>query len=206
MALFDTYCQRMDNTSEKGFVKELGAEVRRRLKQLDFLLRRIGELEEVTSKALERPQAALKSHVQRIKHHGHDFECVPAPEDCKVRKEESDAYNAAEFEMELLTGSFYYLASRVRTIIKLKSAPMPKLQSFEAAKVRNVRNKLLEHAESKDSQVLIQSFAHGGKHGPVIKAIRSSDQVNIFPDDGLYVNAEEFKCNLERTIRTALEQ
>jgi hypothetical protein len=204
VALVDEYYRLVDARGDAGFVRELGVEAHERLQQLDFILDRVRDLEQTSKNALERPQAHLKAHIQRLKEQKIDFESVPAPENSKITREEFEAHNRAEFEMKLLTESFYYLAGRLRTIIKHKSAPLPGLQSFETAGVRNVRNKLLEHAESKDSQVLIQSFGHGGECGPVIKAMRYSDQKDVFPDRGLYINAQELKDNLEAKITDVL--
>ena len=106
--------------------------------------------------------------------------------------------------MKLLAEAFYYFAGRVRTILRNTQAPLPGLACFECDGVRNTRNKLLEHAEGKDSQVSIQSFGWGGSRGPVIKALRYGGQENVFPDRGLYENAEEFRVNLERCIRAAI--
>lgn len=78
------------------------------------------------------------------------------------------------------------------------------LTSFECEGVRNVRNKLIEHAEGADSQVTIQSFGWGAAHGPVLKAARYHGQETVFLDAGLFRNAEEFRGNLERAVKSAL--
>jgi len=80
---------------------------------------------------------------------------------------------------------------------------MPKLKTFEAAGVWNVRNHLIEHPEGRASRVLSRSFSFGGAHGPVVKAIRETAET-AHPDAGLYANAQEFADNLEATLASAL--
>lgn len=112
--------------------------------------------------------------------------------------------NRLMFEMEAHTESFYYLAGRMRTIIAHRSKPLPGLQSFECEGARNVRNKLLEHAEGRDSRIFKQSFGVGGEEGPTIKVERPAGQEHIFPDAGLEANATEIRDNLERVLDRVL--
>lgn len=108
------------------------------------------------------------------------------------------------FEIRLFTEAFYYFASRLRTILRNKEEPCPLLKGFECAGVRDVRNKLLEHPEGQDSRVFGWSWTIGTAEGPILKVDRENHQVNVFPDRGLYVNAEELKENLERELQRAL--
>jgi hypothetical protein len=202
--LFDEYYRAMDKSAAVGFNKDLGCEVRERLQQLDYIIKRVQHLEHTAEKSMSRSKSAFLKHVEDLKSRGVPFESAPAPQEMKVTQEEFEQHQAAFFEMKLLTETFYYLAGRVRTILKNKQAPLPNLTSFECEGVRNVRNKLLEHAEGADSQVSIQSFGWGATHGPVLKAIRYGGQEQIFPDRGLYRNAEELRGNLERVVKSAL--
>jgi hypothetical protein len=109
---------------------------------------------------------------------------------------ESDDERCARTELKILTEGFYYCAARARAIARNSRAPLPGLGSFECTGVRDVRNKLLEHPEGSDSGVLVVSFGRGGTDGPVIKPLRQLSQVNVFPDAGLFRNAEQFRVNL----------
>lgn len=198
---FDNYYRAADAGNLPGFNRDLGCEVRERLQQLDYIVEKVRVLEELERRTFSRHQQALKDHVANLKSKGIAFESVPAPADTKITSEEAQMAVRASFEMKLLTESFYYLAGRVRTIVRNPGKPLPGLDSFECEGVRNVRNKLLEHAEGSDSQVSIQSFGSGGPNGPVLKALRYAGQEQVFPDRGLYMNAEEFRENLEKALR-----
>jgi hypothetical protein len=111
----------------------------------------------------------------------------------------------ATFEARVFTECFYYLAGRVRTILRLRTNPIPGLSSFEAMGVRNVRNGLLEHAgQGARNPITVPSFAFGGPNGPVVKAIRPAHQVGIADDIGLYANADEMRKALEFRLRREL--
>ena len=200
IALFDRYYTEMDSSEAPGFSRALGCELRKRLTQLDFIIERVGALENQHREASARFQADFDRHA-RAAHEGLSDQLPPLT---RFTKQEWKIRQDTKFEMELLSESFYYLAGRARTIIKHKDKPLPGLTRFECAGVRNTRNKLLEHPESSDSGVHTLSFGWGTPRGPIIKAIRLSSQTDIFPDNGLYENAVEFRDNLERAIQTAL--
>lgn len=206
ITLFDEYYRRLDAQNAQGFNRDLGCEVRERLQQLDYIVDRVQTLEAESESALKRSGDALRSHVELLKEKGIPFEQVPAPPEVKITKAESEVCERAFFEIRLLTEAFYYIAARVRAILCHKKSPLPGLSKFECVGVRDVRNKLLEHTEGKDSQVFIQSFGFGGANGPVLKAIRYSGQESIFPDAGLYKNATEFRDNLEKHLQKVLSQ
>ena len=104
-----------------------------------------------------------------------------------------------EIEIMVLTEAFYYCASRARQVIR----KLPGLGSFEAIGVRDVRNKLLEHPEGKDSEVIENGFSVCFERGPIIKGVRRVDKVNVFPDAGLYPNCQEFVANLKAVLLSA---
>src|SRR5205823_9887311 len=81
-------------------------------------------------------------------------------------------------EMEMHAESFYDFAFRARNVLR----SLPGLESFEAVGVRNVRNKLLQHPEGKDSRVLGQGFAFRAEVGPAMRAIRSTDDPQVWQD------------------------
>lgn len=159
--------------------RDLAIELSERLAQVVFILARVQELE------LEIPKLS----------HQHGSGGLYF---------ESDAESTARIELRVLTESFYYFAARVRAIARNSKFPLPGLGSFECSGVRDVRNKLLEHPEGDDSQVLIVSFGHGGPNGPTVKPIRRVGQEQVFPDSGLFPNARAFGENLDRLLRQAL--
>jgi len=202
--LFDEYCRHLDTKETQGFNRDLGCEVRERLQQLNYIVERVRKLENIAQQALSRHQARLIEHIEDLKSRGISYESAPFPSSARVTEEEFKTNDEASFEMKLLTEAFYYLAGRVRTILRNAQAPLPGLTNFECEGARNVRNKLLEHAEGGDSQVSICSFGWGAAHGPMLKALRYGGQEHVFPDRGLYENAEEFRDNLEHRLRAVL--
>jgi hypothetical protein len=112
----------------------------------------------------------------------------------------------ARTELKVLIEAFYYCAARARAVARNKDLPLPGLGSFECEGVRDVRNKLLEHPEGSDSQALVVSFGQGGHQGPLIKPLRAVGNEGIFPDAGLFPNAEEFRVNLDRLLLLALDR
>jgi hypothetical protein len=123
-------------------------------------------------------------------------EAIQSPATRELARKLSDIAD----DLEVLTESFYFLAHRA---CKAAQA-LPGLESFESVGIRNVRNQLIEHPEGKSSGVLMMSFGFGGDCGPVIKALRLQQQVDIWPDRGLFANADEFADNLIVSIKTAL--
>jgi len=206
IALFDEYYRRMYSRMVEGFNRALGCEARRRLVQLEFILERVKLLENLATQTFARHDQAFMKCVQGIIERGIEPKDAVLPEDVQITPEELALYDRAEFEMELLTESFYYLAGRLRTIIRHPSEPLPGLRGFECRSIRDVRNKLLEHAEGRDSQVYTQSFGWGGAQGPVLKSIREAGLETVFPDRGLYENARELQDSLKRVLGNAISQ
>ena len=102
-------------------------------------------------------------------------------------------------EIDVLTEAFYYNASE-RSIKKA----IPGLSGFEAPGVRDVRCHLVEHPEGKDSTIVETGDAFSTEVGPIIKYQRRPGAEHIFPDKGLYVNAEEFRARLEALLQRKL--
>jgi hypothetical protein len=190
---FDKYVDKMDAENHPDFVMDLAIEVRKRINQLDYLYK-----------------VVMEKH-ERYMHLGwieqREFDSLRAGRGSfsitLPMSEERKEMNKLIFEIEMFMESFYYMAGRMRTAIT-KSKPLPGLESFECAGARNVRNKLLEHAEGKDSQVYTQSVGFGGDEGPRLKANRPAEQENVFPDKGIEANSLEIKINLEKLLDKAL--
>lgn len=200
--LLGEYYQKMVRDGVPEFSRNLASEVRDRLKQLDYLQCKVQDLCEQSENAQSRQKATMKAHINNKTNKGLLWEQRPAPPELKYSDEELKVLIQASFEIQLFAECFYYLAGRIRTIIKSKA--MPGLKGFECVGVRNVRNKLLEHSHEHDSKVTTVSFAYGGTQGPVLKASRIQGQESVFPDRGLYVNADEFIANLETELRKAI--
>jgi hypothetical protein len=201
--LYDRYYQK--HCDKSGFSNHLGCEVRERLQQLDYLLKAVQEREQRERAVMQRHLDAFEAHVKYVVDSGLDWEKTVAPTETKPTKQEFDEASHLLFEMQLFTECFYYLAGRLRTILRNKVEPFPKLTSFECEGARNVRNWLLEHSEQEHSRVTIRSFAWGGSQGPVLKSIREQGQEHVFPDRGLYHNANGIKTNLEKMINEDLD-
>ena len=75
------------------------------------------------------------------------------------------------------------------------------LGGFSVDGVRNVRNKLLEHPDARDSKVIENSTSFDHTTGPIIKGVRRADKVHVFVDQGLYVNAQELANKLARKLQ-----
>jgi hypothetical protein len=195
----------MDSTNVQGFNKELGCELREHLQQLDYLLNSVQEAEARFNSTQERSASIIKQHGERIISEGLSFESNPYPDEATITQEEFNNINHAMFEIKLFTECFYYLAGRIRSMLRHKEVPLPGLEKFEALGVRNVRNQLLEHPEGANSRVFINSWGFGASHGPVLKALRYEGQEQIFPDNGLYSNALEMKQNMESFLQQVIQ-
>jgi hypothetical protein len=174
--LFDEYYRHQDKVNA-SFNKDLACEARKRLVQLGKILGRVFMLE----REAERLELSRGMH--------------QAGEDPMVDKIVRRISEITD-ELEFLTEAFYYFAFRLRRILKV----LPGLAGFECEGIRDVRNKLIEHPEQRDSNVYILSFGHGGIQGPVIKALRHDNQSDVFVDRGLFVNAIELTKSLEKRL------
>jgi hypothetical protein len=186
----------------QGLQRDLALEARERLLQLDHLLTLVRQRVEMADGAMARASQATKRYVEDMQHRGLALGSTAQPADTQFTREEGDLLQVAEFEMQLFAECFYYIAGRLRTALRT-TEPIPGLGSFECEGARNVRNKLLEHAE-KQSHVLIRSFGWSKEGGPILKAVRCIGQEKIFPDQGLYANAQEIKDNLEAILMRIL--
>lgn len=115
-------------------------------------------------------------------------------------------YGPLMFEAEFYVESFYFMAFRVREILKKRDKKghlFPQLKGFESEGVRNVRNHLIEHPENHGG-VLCQGFGIGDDNGPRLKPGFSENDRPESMDKGMRLNAIEFKINLEKLLSTAL--
>ncbi len=197
LILYDKYyvLNNKENTNE--FKNDLECEGRKRIEQLDYLLNKIQVKQTRAIEIPQRSQNEFQKLIDNAKQNNLDVTIASSSSIINMTKEEGEEYNHLNFEIELLTENFYRIAFRLSKIIE----KLPGLGKLKSNGVRDVRNNLIEHPEAKDIQVILQSFSLGNKEsGPIIKAIRYSDQTEIFPDKGLYFNAEEIKTNLEKVL------
>lgn len=200
ITLFHQYCQRL---SDAGVLYHGDAanEVSERLQHLTYLVERVRQLELQARELVKSGTDEIQLHIEDIRKAGIEYDPATAPAAAKRSPEEFKDLSTWTKEAQILTEAFYYFAGRIRSLLRHKSEPIPGLRSFECEGVRNVRNHHIEHPESGNSMVPIRSFAWVGDRGPVVKAVRYSHQEKVFPDAGLYRNAEMFKANLERLLR-----
>lgn len=174
-----------------GEFNELGIEARRRILQMHFLVEKIAALSNENTKKMEEFNERM-------------FRNFPNPPD--VPEEEQREYLSFSIrtndEIVLLTESYYWIAGRNRSVIRL----LPGLSSFEAAGVRNVRNHLIEHPEKGASGVTHFSFASGGPNGPIVKGCRSDREPDKWQDAGLFTNNREFLEALIKSIPATAEE
>ncbi len=202
--LFDNYYRLADQLSGTDLNRDLAMEVRDRLVLMNDVIRRVIAAQQRLEASIARSQEAFRSHIVQLEEAGVPYESAPAPEGVRATPEQLTQYQQAWRDIELFTEMFYHLGHRVRVIIRHKVQPLPHLGSFEASGVRDVRNHLLEHPESKDSQVFARSFGAGGANGPVVKSIRETGHEEVWPDQGLFFNAREFDLNLRQSINDGI--
>jgi hypothetical protein len=78
------------------------------------------------------------------------------------------------------------------------------LRRVKAPGIRNVRNHLLQYPENADSGAVEQNWSFGGSNGPVIKPHAQLPRATTYKDPGLFVNAREFRDNIDAALRDAI--
>lgn len=187
---FDRYIDKCEVENTATFNVDLATEARRRLQQLEFLYNKIQNKHDRYMELNWRERRRIESIRKRLG--------ISSGSITIARSDESVEMENLIFEIETLTEAFYYLASRLRTL--LRKGPFPRFHSFECEGARNVRNHLLEHPEGGNSRIFAQSFGVGGEQGPTLKIERDAGQEHLFPDAGLWANAQEIKTNLEAVL------
>jgi hypothetical protein len=193
--LFDAYCAR---THRSKFPVELVGEVSERLRQLNWLLNQVSDLENADHDAVKSFSRAMQSHALLL-----EIDVKSATTNAPVDfSKVADAYHASmhqrALEIRTLTEAFYYFASRLRDVLR----EFPLLGNFESKGVRDVRHHLIEHPE-KVSKIFQQSIAYGDEFGPRLKVGTPAGSGARFSDNGLYANAEEFAQNLTDKLQNA---
>lgn len=174
--LMDYY--RWADVTFAGEHNEMGVEAYSRLNQTIRLVEKVvGFLEEAAAgPQIPQFESADDWH-SWVQKHGYD---VAVAQDKNVE------------DMQIFTDCAYLLAWRACGAI----GNLPGLKGFKPVGVRDVRNKLIEHVEGKDVGTLMSSFGWGQPQGPVVRAIRTEDKKDLFPDAGLFVNMTEYSNDL----------
>ena len=204
MIFFSTVCnlyEKYKNSNEKikpeGFNLGFIIEGLEKLKQLDYLFKEIKFLNNEIIKISEKRNQRFKDWHKYIEENHLDYKTEKWPQDMAGTKEERKNSREILFKSKLFSEHFYYVAFRLKKIIQYS----PGLgKSFKCEGVTKVRNILIEHPE-KAKQEFENSFALGNiEFGPILHAMRPKRNDEAFHDNGLFVNAIEFKDNLEKTL------
>ena len=197
ITLFDRYCEAY--ATHQDFHLDLAAELKERLKQLNFTIKRVLDLELGDESQVKGTSNALGKMAASMIAAG-STDCIPAPpEAVRIFEQQVVHWNENSIELRIMAEAFYYFAERAR---KIATRTLPRLKKFESDGVRDVRNKLIEHPEQEE--ICAQNFGYGSSKGPVLKEVRRPDQGQDFPDAGLYQNAEEFRDRFTRALNAAL--
>ena len=165
----------------------LRSEFLRRLRQLSLLYDAIAELSDYE-----------------------DVKLGPASDERKLRwKDRMPKYlhdhYPLSFQLIMLVECFYFIAWRALILLRADPAPFPDLARVTAKGILEVRNKLLQHPEGKDSRVFEDNWSFGHPEwGPQIKPFRTHS-CEDFPDSGLFVNATEFRDNFNNALRQLMD-
>lgn len=203
-SLYDKYNKINVSNNTEGFNRGVSIEAQHRIKQLDYLLDLIREMNSKVYDIQQRSSKDLINFRENIKKDEPEkVNDIPPPRELWMTLEEASLIDAIIFKIELHTEHFYYVAGRLRKIIRY----LPGLgKKFESEGIRNVRNLLIEHPEDKNSRIFTRSFACGClDKGPVIKAIRENSETQ-FPDKGLFLNAIELRNELNNMLIDFLEK
>jgi len=194
---------------------QLSGEVQERLEQLDLVLKHLKRALKVVEIDPERTRqnAACVAKAVPLLRSGAMTQDEYIAGFGERSKEELREYVHAWSEVRLFTEVFYLVAWRLREILNAPSVrAFPRLRKLEAKGVRDVRNLLIEHPEDgrptpNFSQTLIvtddgpalktSEFLVSGATGRVTATESSIDR-------GLYINAEEFRAELEDLLTAAL--
>jgi hypothetical protein len=197
--LLNSYCNRLKEKGLDAVEPAFQTEASQRLQQMGFIIDRIRKLSQRTQHSDLMAQARHEHLMQRVAPHLRDLQ---AHDGMLERLQQTMPMLVNELEIKVLTEAFYYCASRARDVVQM----LPGLKKFEAKGVRDVRNWLLEHPEKDASRVIEDGFSFSLENGPVIKGVRRADKVDVFPDRGLYVNANEFATQLEQRLQRLIAE
>lgn len=197
--LFEKYLSLAHAKHPADLHSDLAFEALERLRQMQFLLQRISAI--VTHLHSSRSLSVADLQLR--------FE---EPAESLTGDDTGNHLKHGMFVVRTYTESFYYLAFRFKKILATEprktggAGVLPFLASFDPVGVRTVRNQLLEHPDGKDSQVFTQTFDLGTHDGPRLKAHTGSGPAQEPSDKGLFVNAGEFKTDLDALLNRVISE
>ena len=171
-----------------------------RLQQLEYLLQGIQNRIEERFKITERPLKLERLLREFAIAFGHE---PPHPSDPRTMwtDEELAKRAALAFEAELFTDAFYWIAWRLRDVVRR----LPNLKNFDAVGIRTVRNHLVEHPEKNLSVTPVRDFVLSRTEGVILRPdiVRNQDDPI---DEGLVANATELRDRLANALKRAKER
>ena len=193
----------------------LSGEVQQRLEQLDLVLEHLNRALKVVEIDPEqsRQYAAWAAKAVPLLKSGAITQDEYISGFGQKSKEELREYVYAWSEVRLFTEMFYLVAWRLREILNAPSVrAFPGLGRLDAKRVREVRNLLIEHPEDGKPNPNFSQSLMVTDDGPALKTSeflvsRATGRVTATEsslDRGLYVNAEEFRAELEALLIAAL--
>ena len=190
-ALLRKYSDALKRSGDKHEPEYL-IEVEQRLSQLEFIVARVRSLVEPSPKgdriadAMLDQQMTAAPHLRALEH---------AQEIASLRQHLRQHANALAHlvEIQVLTEAFYWSAWRMCCVLGRR---LPGFRRLAVKGVEDVRNKLIEHPEDRGCGAIENGFSFDHKTGPIIKGVRETSKVGVFPDKGLYINAQELADKL----------
>jgi hypothetical protein len=197
------YARKAQALKGSGFNPQFAWEVISRIRQLDCLYGQIVELEKQFWATRERLRGPRDSDT--IWFHAILFTEFPEKLEDKLSLEES---------IRLLAESFYYVAHRLLVILAECAPALPGVKKLSARGIKRVRNNLIEHANApaankapgRPSYNFSISTAAGIRLRSVAPAAESAGQPVGFMDEGIHSNAGELRNELEKMLRSAIEE
>lgn len=188
------YLSQLEEHGVEKYNSSQAGEATHRLEKMQVILEWLAEI--------DRPPR-WKSRIEELSLQGKsEDEIVREMESVKPTEAEAREEHTLSIRAWTLVESLYYNGARALKIL----AKVPGLSRLRADGVRNVRNKLIEHPNERDSQVYELSFLSGGPAGYILKGFRSEERKDVFPDTGHLRNLEEFIANLEATLDRACKR
>jgi hypothetical protein len=171
-----------------------------RLQQLEHLLRRIRDSVEERFQITERPlkaEALLREFAAAF-----GREPLPPPDPRTLWTEEQLARRAdLAFEVELFADAFYWIAWRLREIIRR----LPGMHKFDPEGIRSVRNHIVEHPERHLKLTPARDLALSRTEGVMLRPSTFREH-DASLDQGLVANAAELRDRLIAALGRARER
>jgi hypothetical protein len=195
--------------------KGLSAEATRRLEQLDLILEKLKQALTLSPEEEKRRKDETEWFIktQELFARGEitkeEYEAglsQKSPEDIQAFVQRTN-------DVWLFTETFYCIAWRLREILNIHEPSFPNLQKIDGLGIRHVRNLLIEHPDQQKEKANYQQTMIVTDDGPALKCLEiridgqtgQSSPAKESMDQGLYINAKEFKEEMEKAITNALK-